>query len=524
MEMKSKFLACFLGICIGMQVLFLLWVFVFHYFCMDHAEHLHAAWLVWQGQIPYRDFFEHHNPLLWYLLAPLTAAFYQNALVLYTGRIVAFAGYVFMFSGVYRLCRDFMALPKTVFWLALVLFFVPYDNYYLLFELQPDALMWGCFFYGLYFYFRFIRDAQVGRSEDIRNAYVLFVLSFLFLQKILLLLAFLGFYMLYLMKKKQVNSRVVWQMLVWPAGMVTAFLLYLYYTDSWDLYFIYNYELNAWMQDFMGRARILQNWRVVALLPVVAVMLLHYFLAVRNQYREIFCALLFGEFIFKMLFGSPYVQYFLFSNLGAALVIADFAVMHIDRWLTKAVLVLTMVAAVVLLYLSPPNTKYPRYFIVHNYIMRNSRPGELIINPVYFFFNIYGRNPSYYWFGNGNVAQVAHYIYGVGEAFDLNKIIRDNMPKFIYLVKYTNMMSDANKDDLTSYWKELAKVWKKVPEPKEDEEAFIKRWLQPYFDEPDVDFLKRYYKLSQFSPLIIRKDLQETKTPVNFLDFFKIKE
>lgn len=37
----------------------------------DEFEHLHFAWLVGQGQVPYRDFFEHHHPLLWAALAPL---------------------------------------------------------------------------------------------------------------------------------------------------------------------------------------------------------------------------------------------------------------------------------------------------------------------------------------------------------------------------------------------------------------------------------------------------------------------
>lgn len=37
----------------------------------DEFEHLHAAWCLWRGLIPYRDFFEHHTPLLWMMLAPL---------------------------------------------------------------------------------------------------------------------------------------------------------------------------------------------------------------------------------------------------------------------------------------------------------------------------------------------------------------------------------------------------------------------------------------------------------------------
>ena len=38
------------------------------YYDTDELEHLHAAGLVANGAVPYRDFFEHHGPLLWYVL------------------------------------------------------------------------------------------------------------------------------------------------------------------------------------------------------------------------------------------------------------------------------------------------------------------------------------------------------------------------------------------------------------------------------------------------------------------------
>lgn len=34
---------------------------------LDEFEHVHAAWLVSQGQTPYTDFFQHHTPLFYYL-------------------------------------------------------------------------------------------------------------------------------------------------------------------------------------------------------------------------------------------------------------------------------------------------------------------------------------------------------------------------------------------------------------------------------------------------------------------------
>jgi len=41
---------------------------------LDEFEHAHAAWSVAQGLLPYRDFFEHHPPGLYFAIAPLFGA------------------------------------------------------------------------------------------------------------------------------------------------------------------------------------------------------------------------------------------------------------------------------------------------------------------------------------------------------------------------------------------------------------------------------------------------------------------
>lgn len=76
------------------------WVWV------DEAEHLHAAWNIAQGQIPFRDFFEHHPPVLWYLLAPLTAG--RDRITpgfVLTCRAMTMAVLCFMAISFGRLCR-----------------------------------------------------------------------------------------------------------------------------------------------------------------------------------------------------------------------------------------------------------------------------------------------------------------------------------------------------------------------------------------------------------------------------------
>ena len=50
-------------------VLLLAWACLFE---IDHdgVAHLHLSWLISQGLIPYRDFWQHHPPFLGIILAP----------------------------------------------------------------------------------------------------------------------------------------------------------------------------------------------------------------------------------------------------------------------------------------------------------------------------------------------------------------------------------------------------------------------------------------------------------------------
>jgi 4-amino-4-deoxy-L-arabinose transferase-like glycosyltransferase len=55
------------GVAYGLR----LWLLRVRAFDPDEFEHLHAAWVLTQGDLPYRDYFEHHAPGLYFLLQPL---------------------------------------------------------------------------------------------------------------------------------------------------------------------------------------------------------------------------------------------------------------------------------------------------------------------------------------------------------------------------------------------------------------------------------------------------------------------
>src|SRR6185369_17742565 len=52
----------------------------------DESQHLHVAWLITQGQVPYRDFWEHHLPFFHYAMAPLMLWFPEGPAVYFAAR------------------------------------------------------------------------------------------------------------------------------------------------------------------------------------------------------------------------------------------------------------------------------------------------------------------------------------------------------------------------------------------------------------------------------------------------------
>ena len=71
----------------------------------DEVEHLHAAWAVAQGQVPYRDFFQNHTPLLYYLMAPVFALMGEDLRIIYVGRAVMLLCILLILLQLYRIAR-----------------------------------------------------------------------------------------------------------------------------------------------------------------------------------------------------------------------------------------------------------------------------------------------------------------------------------------------------------------------------------------------------------------------------------
>ncbi|HEY9069467.1 MAG TPA: hypothetical protein VIV61_04365 [Candidatus Ozemobacteraceae bacterium] len=66
-------------------------LFAWQFMHLDHdeVEHLNCAWQVSRGLLPFRDFWQHHLPTLWFLLAPVTRLFDAGSSLLETARLAS---------------------------------------------------------------------------------------------------------------------------------------------------------------------------------------------------------------------------------------------------------------------------------------------------------------------------------------------------------------------------------------------------------------------------------------------------
>jgi hypothetical protein len=155
----------------------------------DELQHVHGAYSIANGLLPYRDYFEHHTPLLPLLLAPLTRLF---AVETSSGQALAFLtfarGLMWVVTGMvlmlaFRLARPLFGLRAA--WLAVALL----ANCWLFFdktlEIRPDVPACALLVAALLLLARALR-ARVGM--DYVSAGLAFGLGLMFTQKLVLVL------------------------------------------------------------------------------------------------------------------------------------------------------------------------------------------------------------------------------------------------------------------------------------------------------------------------------------------------
>ncbi len=105
----------------------------------DDTEHLHASWLVYKGYVPHRDFFEHHNPMLWYLLSPLFDFYKDDIGVVDAAKYLMLLVSLFSIAVFYSLARGFLGGKTSL--LAVILLVTQYNFFLSMSRIIPENII-----------------------------------------------------------------------------------------------------------------------------------------------------------------------------------------------------------------------------------------------------------------------------------------------------------------------------------------------------------------------------------------------
>ncbi len=459
----------------------------------DTLEHIHSSWLVYAGFVPYADFFQHHNPLLWYLFAPFVGLHAHGlddniitAAVVSAAVIVSFINYLYL----YLITSRFLS-SRFAGIIAAAVAFTPYIVLSII-HFRPDNFMMTAFFAGLYYYFCYLEEKKL---RQLCLAFLLFWCSFMFLQKIIFTLLIIGALTLYFICRKKIRITDVLFAAMLPAALSLLFATYLYQHNILAVWYHANFTFNLHIPELFEDRRIGIIWPELKLLLIGALCALLFCLRKSNIYFKIIALIFVAELVQRLFYFSAFAYYFFLLIYTASILTAVFLAEKVfKRWYALSYV---LAAALFFCMYDPAiyngnigNRKGRFYRPLHKEVVKLTTPCDYVLNGDGTIYNLFNRDPHYYWNLLGQTDVIGAKV-GIRPLMDINRIIEVYKPKII-----------TSEPFLDKYAKERGyEVIVHKPDP-----ALVERYYKPmgnglFILKPeysrlkcDYDYKKRYYR------------------------------
>lgn len=423
----STLLSAYLLFCAGL----LFWVVIYSGSGDgDTLEHVHSSWLVYQGKIPYKDFFQHHNPLLWYLGAPLVGVYQYSLRAVDAVNMLTVSVTLLMMFYVYRLHKDF--LTNSFYGLIATCFCaLPHEALYVK-DFKPDNFMSASLVIGIYYLFKYLKNKGLF---NLSFSFLLFFASFMFTQKATLILLCLGMIILYLIYQKQLTWSDCLISAMLPVMLYLTYLFFLWTEDILLVYFKANFELNSYIPDvFYTRRFISPSPEMVLPIFLSFYALLKCFYK-GNIYVKVIGVIFIAEFIIRMYYFTPFVYYFSFLHVIAS-VFAGVGIASLVKkrlWLQWAFVIYFIIlgSAYVDTYSRRITVGDSYKYGASGFVLENTNPCDYVVNGYRIGYNLFNKDLNYIWNLQGQIDVIASTI-GITPLSDMEVLIRKYRPKIIY--------------------------------------------------------------------------------------------
>lgn len=424
----EQIILSFLVICLFFMCYLYAWVLKCN---GDNIEHIHTSWLIWQDKIPYKDFFQHHNPLIWYVFAPLTAFLIDNIKIFQIFNTISFASFLVMALFQLKILK-LSGLSKIS---SLTYFLIVSTSVSVLgsIDYRPDTFMFMFFFLATFYLLKYLKNTSL---PDIVLSFLLYFLSFLCSQKIILNLLVVGGVVIYYLYTKKIKKSDFLQAIILPIMLSVLFLSYLYVNDALSIYIKSNYFFNLYIPSVFEENRILfppfEYFDFYVFVPIGFVASI-IFLS-KGTYIEKFLSILFLEELALRVF---YFSAFLHYNLLLILLAIMLSVMFLSKLkkISKTVFVVSVIYILAVFFynyktLYLKEIKNKDLITNYEYTFFNTTPCDYVINGYYSVYNLKAKDPAYYSILLGQIDVLGEKL-NIAPRPNLNNIILEYKPKII---------------------------------------------------------------------------------------------
>ncbi|MGR9085629.1 MAG: ArnT family glycosyltransferase [Gammaproteobacteria bacterium] len=412
-------------------------------FVHDEFEAIKTAWKLFSGGHIYVDFFQHHHPFLYYLLAPLFFAFGESTTVVLAARLIILLFAVGLFLVTYRIAA--LLFGKQTACVSVLLLFATTLFADKVVEVRPDVPQT---FFGLVSIFLLFRYFASGHSHHLILSALALGIAFLFLQKILYLALCLHLLLTWRVMKRQIKPLALPIYTSVFLGTWAGYCLYLLLTNQFSQYFFLNFEFNlAKLEQHHFQSDELLKHATTRYNGIALSTLIFFPWTPKTQDQWQFALLAGSLLTIVALHRTQYAQYYLY-------VIPLLAILAARGWehLAKRQAAIALIILVIFLlgsvsvYINELLNRQNAWQLEKiAYVLDQTSPNDYVYDGD-IKFNLFRNDLDFFWFGVGSGKSLDKYKALKGYEYDVYALIDHFKPKLISDYAIGNLHHPAIRD------------------------------------------------------------------------------
>ncbi|WP_420581039.1 ArnT family glycosyltransferase [Reichenbachiella sp.] len=410
----------------GLFLLVIVCLTIFRKFDHDEFEAVHSSWKILNGERIYIDFFQHHHPFFYFLLAPVIWLFGESVETVLVIRFMMLTMYFVMFWCLFKLSK-LLFEDERISWLSVLLLAstAMFSNKAI--EIRPDVPQVLLGMLSILFLFQSVIER--GKKKRVFLSAICLGISFLFLQKTIFTVAVVGLVQLYWVFNNEFSwSRLIQYWLLFGCVISPYFISLIVY-DQLEIYLFFNWILNMHFEGgFSPFNTIIDSFYYNHLIWIFGI--LGFGVCFKKKRRSI---VIFGVLLLATVFlvKFPYRQYFMpfvpVLCMMAAIGMFEFLKLKQMKWVVFLATVVPFVYFSMTLLVYPNKPQLDKI----NWVVANTNPSDYVYDGD-IYFNLFRRDVDFFWYSTEpGKSGLKTYQSLKPYSYDVYKRIQEFKPKII---------------------------------------------------------------------------------------------